>query len=68
MISLRGHARARLVLGLIAVIAIGIVTIMWVRRPSSDGGDAGVQGSEPRADLPPIPNFPMGALEPAVRQ
>ena len=68
MSALRGHAQARLVLGLIAVIAIGIVTIMWVRRSSLDDGAAGVQGPEQRADLPLIPNFPLGALEPAVRQ
>ena len=68
MSALRGHAQARLGLGLMVVIAIGVVTIMWVRRSSPDGGAAGVQGPEQRADLPPIPNFPLGALEPAVRQ
>ncbi len=68
MSALRGHAQARLVLGLIAVIAIGVVTIMGLRRSSLDGGVAGVQGPEQRADLPPIPNFPLDALEPAVRQ
>ena len=68
MSALRRHAQARLVLGLTVVIAIGVVTIMWVRRSSSDGGAGGVQGPEQRADLPPIPNFPLGALEPAVRQ
>ncbi len=53
MSSHRGHTQARLVLGLTAVIAIGV---------------AGVQGPEPPINLPPIPNFPLGALEPAVRQ
>ena len=53
MSALRGHAQVRLMLGLISVIAIGA---------------AGAQGPEPRADVPPIPNFPLGALEPAVRQ
>ena len=43
MSALRGHAQARLVLGLIAVIALGVVTIMWVRRSSLDDGAAGVQ-------------------------
>ncbi len=68
MTSLRGHAQARLVLGLIAVIAIGIVTIMWVRRSSSDPTAVEPQPSVQKVDLPPIPNFALGALEPAVRQ
>ena len=68
MRSLRGHAQARLVLGLIAVIAIGVVTIMWARRSSFDGGAASVQRPELPINFPPIPDFPLGALEPAVRQ
>ena len=68
MSSRHGTSQGRLVIGLTAVVAISIVTAVWVARSSSDRTGVQPQQASQPADLPPIPDFPLESLEPAVKE
>ena len=68
MSSRHRTSQGRLVIVLTTVVAISIVTAVWVERSSSDRTDVEPQQALEQLNLPPIPSFPLESLEPAVQQ
>ncbi len=68
MSSRHGTSQGRLVIVLTTVVAISIVTAVWVERSSPDRTDVEPQKASQQVNLPPIPDFPLESLEPAVEE